>query len=72
MEKGEILIYEASDGNIKNDVLLEGETVWLTQEQMASLFGKGRSKIIEGNSIHYRVDKHIIRRLIDFYSELLS
>jgi len=47
MKKGEILIYEASDGNIKIDVLLEDETVWLTQEQMASLFGKGRSTVTE-------------------------
>lgn len=32
---GEILIYQNQDGNIKFDVRLEGETVWLTQEQMA-------------------------------------
>jgi hypothetical protein len=47
MNKGEILIYEASNGNIKIDVLLEDETVWLSQEQMALLFGKGRSTITE-------------------------
>ena len=47
MNTGEILIYEAPNGNIKIDVRLEEETVWLTQEQMALLFGKGRSTIAE-------------------------
>ncbi len=48
MDKGEkTLIYQSTKGNIKVDVRLEDETVWLTQEQMASLFGKGRSTITE-------------------------
>lgn len=47
MEKGEILIYQNQEGNIKIDVRLEEETVWLTQDQMAQLFGKGRSTITE-------------------------
>jgi len=45
--KGEILIYQNTEGNIKIDVRLEEETVWLTQDQMATLFGKGRSTITE-------------------------
>ncbi len=47
MNTGEILIYQNTDGNIKIDVRLEEETVWLTQDQMALLFGKGRSTITE-------------------------
>ena len=43
----EILIYQNPDGHIKIDVRLEDETVWLTQEQMAELFGKGRSTVAE-------------------------
>jgi hypothetical protein len=43
----EILIYQNQEGNIKIDVRLEEETVWLTQEQMANLFGKARSTITE-------------------------
>ena len=43
----EILIYQNSDGNIKIDVRLEEETVWLTQDQMATLFGKAKSTINE-------------------------
>lgn len=45
--KGEIIIYQNLDGNIKIDVRLEEETVWLTQAQMALLFGKGRTTITE-------------------------
>lgn len=47
MNSSEIIIYQNSDGNIKIDVRLEDETVWLTQDQMASLFGKGRSTVAE-------------------------
>ena len=47
MNTGEILIYQNTEGNIKIDVRLEEETVWLTQDQMAMLFGKGRSTITE-------------------------
>ena len=43
----EILIYQNPDGNIKIDVRLEEETVWLTQDQMATLFGKAKSTINE-------------------------
>jgi hypothetical protein len=43
----ELLIYENQEGDIKIDVRLEDETVWLTQEQIATLFGKGRSTITE-------------------------
>ena len=45
MNTSDILIYQNQDGSIKIDVRLEDETVWLTQEQMAVLFGKGRSTI---------------------------
>ena len=47
MDTGEILIYQNQDGNIKIDVRLEEETVWLSQAQMALLFGKGRTTITE-------------------------
>ena len=43
----EIIIYQNSEGNIKIDVRLEEETVWLTQAQMADLFVKGRTTVTE-------------------------
>lgn len=42
-----LLLYQDDNGNIKLDVHLEDETVWLTQEQMALLFGKAKSTINE-------------------------
>ena len=38
MNNSQILIYQAPNGNIKIDVHLENETVWLTQKLMAELF----------------------------------
>ena len=38
--KGEILLYQTEDGLARLEVRLEGETVWLTQKQMAELFQK--------------------------------
>jgi hypothetical protein len=43
----EILIYKNPDGDIKIDVRLKEETVWLTQGQMALLFGKAKSTVNE-------------------------
>ena len=37
-EHGQILVYQAEDGQVKIDVRLENETAWLTQAQMARLF----------------------------------
>jgi hypothetical protein len=47
MNNGEIVLYQNQDGQIKLDVRLEDETVWLTQAQIADLFGKGRTTITE-------------------------
>jgi hypothetical protein len=42
---GEVLVYEAADGSARVDVRLDRETVWLTQDQMARLFGRERSVV---------------------------
>jgi hypothetical protein len=47
MNNSEIQIYQNSEGSIKIDVRLEEESVWLTQDQMANLFGKAKSTINE-------------------------
>ncbi len=47
MNTGEILIYQNQDGNIKIDVRLEEETVWLTQAQICELFQKSKATISE-------------------------
>jgi hypothetical protein len=43
----EILLYQTEDGQTKIEVKLDGETVWLSIEQMAELFQKSRSTINE-------------------------
>jgi hypothetical protein len=44
---GEVIIYQSEDGKIRLDVRLENNTVWLSQEQIALLFSKGRTTITE-------------------------
>ncbi len=41
----EFLLYTAANGEIKVEVLLNNETIWLTQERMAELFGVQRPAI---------------------------
>ncbi len=43
--KGEIILYTAKDGKITVEVNLQRETVWLTQKQIAQLFGTQRPAI---------------------------
>lgn len=47
MNNSEILIYQDSDGKVKIDVRLEGETVWLTQAHLCDLFQKSKATISE-------------------------
>ena len=44
-ERGEIVIYQTEDGLAKLDVKMRGETVWLSLDQMALLFGRDKSTI---------------------------
>ena len=43
--RGEIIIYRAEDNTVQLDVRMENETVWLTQKQMADLFGVKKAAI---------------------------
>src|SRR5574344_801382 len=43
----DIIIYQAEDGKMRLDVRLEHETVWLSLDQVAVLFGKSKSTINE-------------------------
>ena len=47
--KNQILIYKTETGQYSVEVLLDGDTVWLTQKQMAELFG------IESHTITYHL-----------------
>jgi len=39
-QKAEIIIYQTQDGKIKIDCRFAGNTLWLTQAQIAELFGR--------------------------------
>lgn len=43
--RGEIIIYRAEDNTIQLDVRMENETVWLTQKQIAELFGVKKAAV---------------------------
>lgn len=53
-QESPLVIYEAPDGTIALDVRLEGESVWLTQAQMAELFQTDPSVIVKHISNIYR------------------
>jgi len=42
---GQVLLFQAADGQVSLDVRLEADTVWLSQVQMGELFGRERSVI---------------------------
>lgn len=43
--QGEVVLYESPNGEVRLDVRLEHDTVWLTQAQMGELFARERSVI---------------------------
>ncbi|MFA5117589.1 MAG: hypothetical protein WC695_01920 [Candidatus Omnitrophota bacterium] len=45
--KGAVVIYRAKDKKIRLEVTLDRETVWLSQKQIAQLFGTQRPAITE-------------------------
>ncbi len=82
IEKGklELIIYESKDGNIKLDVNLENETVWLTANQMSLIFNRDEKVIRkhinnvfndgeldrENNTQKMRVDG--VKQLVSYYN----
>ena len=47
---GQVVLYQTPDGKTSLEVRLEGDTVWLTQAQMAELFKNTKQNI----SLHTR------------------
>ena len=74
---GEIIIYKSADGEPSIEVRVENETVWLTQERIAELFGVKRpaitkhlKNIFESGELLEKetMDVAEIRRLLDLPS----
>lgn len=78
--KTELIIYESKDGNIKLDVNLENEIVWLTANQMSLIFNRDEKVIRkhinnvfddgeldkENNTKKMRVDG--VKQLVSYYN----
>ena len=47
MNNSEIILYTTPQGEIKIEVMVQDETVWLTQRAMGELFGVVKSTISE-------------------------
>ena len=45
MQNSEILLYNTPNGSVKVEVLLQNETIWLSQVKIAELFGVERSVV---------------------------
>ena len=45
----QVIFYTSSNGNVKLEVFIQDETLWLTQKMMAELFG------VEVNTINYHL-----------------
>jgi len=54
MNNSEIILYTTPQGEIKIEVFLQDETVWLTQKAMGELFGVAKSTISEHLSNVYK------------------
>jgi len=68
----EFLLYTAPNGEVKVEVLLSNETLWLTQERMAALFGVQRpaitkhlKNIFESNEL----DESVVRSILEHTTE---
>ncbi len=53
----DIILYQADDGTTRLDVRIDQDTVWLTQDQMADLFGRERSVITKHLRNVFREDE---------------
>ena len=71
MEQGEIILYQPDEA-VKLEVRLEDETVWLTQEQIADLFGTKRPAITKHLNNIYKSGELDIDSLCSKMEHVLS
>ncbi len=44
-QESQIILYQTEDGKTQVQVIMQGETIWLTQKQMVELFQRDKSVI---------------------------
>ena len=67
-ETNQIVIYETEDGQTQIDVRLDGDTVWLTANQMAQLFNRDETTIrkhvnnvFREKEVEHEINTHFLR-----------
>ncbi|MDD3795062.1 MAG: virulence protein RhuM/Fic/DOC family protein [Lachnospiraceae bacterium] len=62
--KNELVLFESTDGNVRLDVNVEGDTVWLNRSQMAELFGRDVKTIGKhiNNSLREELDNSVVAK----------
>jgi hypothetical protein len=68
----QIIIYQSENGKVQIDVTLQDETVWLTQQQIANLFGVNQPAI----SKHFKnifdsgeLDKNSVYSILEYTAQ---
>jgi hypothetical protein len=68
----QIIIYQSENGKVQIDVTLQNETVWLTQQQIANLFGVNQPAI----SKHFKnifdsgeLDKNSVYSILEYTAQ---
>lgn len=56
-DQEELLVYQSDDGKIKLDVQLDGDSVWLSQDEIAKLFSTSRPNIVQHIQNIYREEE---------------
>ena len=57
-DNNQIIIYQSEDGETHIEVKFTGETVWLSQQQMAELYPSSRSNVVE-HIKHFYEDREL-------------
>lgn len=62
MKKNEIVLFNTEDNEVKLEVPVNGETVWLSRQQMAELFGRDVKTIGKhiNNALHEELDNSTV------------
>lgn len=58
----EFLIYQSEDGKTQLSVVLENETVWLSQKQLTELFGQAKGTVSEHIKLIFKAKATISSR----------
>ena len=70
--KGEIVLYQTSDGQAALEVRLEGETLWLSLNQIADLFERDKSVISRHLSNIFRTGELARKAVVAFFATTAS